>query len=280
MRKALSGLLSGLGMAMDESVSTNCKLPPGMRPGVLETTGVSSQARSAAGGKSLNGRSWMMKIILSIAVTVAIATGPAWAEDLEPPWWRNEPGTTYQRWEFMNPGQSPPPDDGWAVDSSGQHVPVLLSTRIEWIDPAPGWDYMTFYEGAEGVWPLSGWMEVVVDNWPEPNPKKLIRVQLTWSPMDETMYPNPYPMFTNIIPPPVDPPGVELIHESPVSAMWMHSVYAWELDENPMDEWFTITGDIFVDELVIDTWCVPEPATMGLLALGGLAMLRRRRRRA
>ena len=41
---------------------------------------------------------------------------------------------------------------------------------------------------------------------------------------------------------------------------------------------FTIGGDVFVDQLVVDTICIPEPATMSLLALGGLALLRRKRR--
>jgi len=33
-----------------------------------------------------------------------------------------------------------------------------------------------------------------------------------------------------------------------------------------------------VDQLVIDTRCAPEPATMALLGLGGLGMLFRRKR--
>ena len=33
----------------------------------------------------------------------------------------------------------------------------------------------------------------------------------------------------------------------------------------------------YIDELVIDTICVPEPATIFLLGLGGMALLRKRR---
>jgi hypothetical protein len=40
-------------------------------------------------------------------------------------------------------------------------------------------------------------------------------------------------------------------------------------------EVFLIEGDIEVDEIVIDTWCILEPATLALLLLGGFALLRR-----
>ena len=53
--------------------------------------------------------------------------------------------------------------------------------------------------------------------------------------------------------------------------------YTWEIYPNPIDEMFTIGGNIDVDGIIVDTWCIPEPATLGLLLLGGLAMLRRRR---
>ena len=59
---------------------------------------------------------------------------------------------------------------------------------------------------------------------------------------------------------------------------WYESTYTWEIYPNPFDEWFTIAGDILVDEIVIDTWCIPEPATLALLLIGGLALLRRRRK--
>ena len=41
---------------------------------------------------------------------------------------------------------------------------------------------------------------------------------------------------------------------------------------------FAFDGPVFIDEIYIGTYCTPEPATLSLLALGGLAMIRRRRR--
>jgi len=38
-------------------------------------------------------------------------------------------------------------------------------------------------------------------------------------------------------------------------------------------------GGVFIDSIYVGTHCIPEPATLGLLAFGGVALLRRRRRR-
>ena len=56
----------------------------------------------------------------------------------------------------------------------------------------------------------------------------------------------------------------------------------WQITPNPLYETVDITfsapaGDtVFINNLHIATECVPEPATFSLLALGALALLRRR----
>jgi len=60
-------------------------------------------------------------------------------------------------------------------------------------------------------------------------------------------------------------------------------LYTWELDFQPNEEYlvfsstdfYHLTGD--VKDFNIATECIPEPATLGLLALGGVALIRRRR---
>jgi hypothetical protein len=49
-----------------------------------------------------------------------------------------------------------------------------------------------------------------------------------------------------------------------------HSVYHIDLHPNPSSEIIHIRGGINVDELVVDTYCVPEPAAWFLLLTGGL----------
>ncbi len=54
-----------------------------------------------------------------------------------------------------------------------------------------------------------------------------------------------------------------------------------EIGPNPEGEWLTfwLVNSTNIEEIVVDTICMPEPASMGLMALGGLAFLVRRRRR-
>ena len=64
----------------------------------------------------------------------------------------------------------------------------------------------------------------------------------------------------------------------PEGTNWIHSAFSMRIYPNPSFEIVRIDGGIMVDEVVIDTICVPEPRTLGLLGLGVLTSVFRRRR--
>jgi hypothetical protein len=73
----------------------------------------------------------------------------------------------------------------------------------------------------------------------------------------------------------------ELIDQQLLTDGWIHEVWAITLDLNPYAEWFEFgyAEGVIIDQIIIETLCyVPEPATMVLLGLGSLMMIRRKKR--
>ena len=202
-------------------------------------------------------------VILCVAVLLVSST-TVFSEDRLPPGWRGLPGTTLQVWEFDDDNTTPAPDSVYNPYDNGPFLQV--DTPYSW-----------FSETGDPVrdgWAL-GELDIYIPNDPEPRPEKRMRIQLTWKVGD-----NPS-LFTADMP---------VIGVTPFLDMTMTVVesiqlgYGWEtlvldvvMHPNPPEEWVTIKGNILVDELVIDTYCVPEPMTMALLGFGGLVLYRRRR---
>ena len=196
--------------------------------------------------------------VLGVVLLVGSLVGPAWADDVYPPPWRGAAGTTFGMWEFSTNNPNPTPEPGylypWGLPTT-QVTPGLFQS---WL---PDWN------GRTGVWPLSGEIDVTIPNRPEASPDKYIWVQLTWA----QQAPNVFPVVSETR---FGVPST-IVHEIPLPNGWFHTTYQIHLQPNPDWEKILITGAVNVDEMVIDTIC-PEPGTLGLLVLGGLAVLRRR----
>jgi len=203
--------------------------------------------------------------LLVICLAVLLAAGSTGFANLVPPW-RGDEGSTYQPWDFSTDDRTPPPEEENVYNPYGNGPQLRVDTPYDWYE---------VIDSASGVWPLSGEIDVYIPNRQLPLDQKDIWIQLIWK--RANLDPDPFL------------PDEPIVGVTPFDSMtmsredlrgregWTHSQFKIEIHPNPDAEWITIKGDILVDQLIIETRCIPEPATVVLFGIGGLMTLRRRR---
>ena len=204
----------------------------------------------------------LVKISL-LAMFLFSVVNVSFAIDLEPAPYRGLPGSTVQGWEFESSDMYPLPDCG---DNPNGQAQAMVHGGYWDLSPDGGAWYDT---------PIEFYVPNT-DNT-DPDSWKEIRIQVT---------------LVNQIGFPIEPPFIDVFGSDGLPGMpvWEDfimlapdmAVYIqdWIIQPNPIEEYIFIDPVIFpgagISEVVIDTICIPEPATMLLLGLGGLLLRKRK----
>lgn len=212
----------------------------------------------------------MTRCIISLSLIAGLAS-PSLADDLTPPPWRFNPGSTVQHWDFSAGAGGGAPDA----------LPLNNSWGTPMLSPSLGSVFQSSFNGRNDVWSLSGQSALQFDipNTGNSAHQKELWLQVTYF----VPAPSPAPTYTVAS----ATTGPFTFISSQVTALpggWTHELTKWSTLVCPPFERISITPTlvgtvVFVDQVVVDTLCfpVPTPGVAGTLAMGGLVALRRRR---
>ena len=189
-----------------------------------------------------------------LAAFLCVLTGKIIADDIMPPEWRygDQDGKTFQAWEYLTPDIPALP----TVSSNvyGVATNMFISFYVHWTNGVTG---------PVGI-PVSGWATPImggefifeIENRPEPLEQKLIWLQITSTKVPGNITGSPE--LTNV---------VNIANIQRPQSPWYTYVYSAQIIPNPNHETINISFpvDTIVDEVVIDTWCLPEPMFMTVL---------------
>lgn len=242
-----------------------------------------------------------MKRIMVIPLCLCVFVGSVWADYNNPPGWENDPYFTHQSWSFSNatvPGEPMGADAGF-VNPSG--TPTLTFQGAQWVgnmgmifDPGT----FEFLGERSGGWQISGpqdhvpWISIQVPNIADPGMEKEVwfemtfrvnNMQLAASIVDQVSFDcyangiqdsdHKFRYFDQI----GGAFGVDLQQQ-----IWLRFEGKFAFTPQPGSELLILTGSlasgqsVVLDQMDVDTHCIPEPATLGLLGIGAIGWLRRR----
>jgi hypothetical protein len=213
------------------------------------------------------------------AGAIACWSAPALGHDLDPPpWERFVPFTTFQEWDFNQPGTIPPDGDApgnWYNEGKANDTPLATpGVDLVWHDIIMG-DLATRTGLYEGLGDGMSYIDFFVPNWIDEEPLKWIWIQI-----NGVWQPGSAPPFVQFI---TGEDSGNAVDGIPLEAFDFipgeHRTEWWEMRPNPDFETIRIylPDAAFVDQVVIDTISFPAPGAIGLLAVAGLAASRRRR---
>ena len=213
--------------------------------------------------------------ICIVCVMVLSATPALRADDFAPPAWvRGDPLTTAAEWEFTSAGLGPHAPDGGTVATIVGDAGGIPTASI--FGGGAG-SFPTWGPGdGDGEWFAAGTVAMFIDfdipNWIDTELVKFLRIQVTFA------GPTPFIAAISAFDPSVG--SVIIVPTGTTLHSPGHILFEYSLFPNPDIETFFLEVPVggSIDQVVVDTISIPEPATMGLLSIGGLALLLRRKK--
>lgn len=197
------------------------------------------------------------------------------------PSWRGEPGTYAVFWQDWPGSSGILGPDAYLAGGGGDGL--TLSPYAY----SPESNVLASWEGRSNVL-HADYISFVLDNYDDPKPYKVVRVQVTYH--SSGGVPDEFGVWSTHEGGEVYSQHEAVVVASIESEGWTTAAYEFTLEPNPLNEeimmgftWLGSAGasaSAYVDEAIVDTWCtdVPEPATLALLTIGALAILRRPKR--
>ncbi len=164
---------------------------------------------------------------------------------------------------------------------------VWWSANVSWYDTAPGWanhQGLLGIDNTQGDTDISGSITFHINNWDNQNPEKWV-----WDELDYCLLGGSTMLHRLYVQPPPSNVMVTKDRKLNLTSIGVGDPGFYEnldgtIKPNPAAEDIKIDffvpahGAAYIDSIEFATLCVPEPATMSLLALGGLALLGRKRK--
>ena len=244
----------------------------------------------------------MNRVVASLGVlSLLCMLAPAvWGDYSDPPDWGANPYYTHQSWEFHTDANPLAPDSTTHPVSNpngtpeGEMLEVTGQFTATWIDDVSAIPGGT---GRQGAWSFEALvpdgvyngLKFTIPNLESDSLKKQVWFQATLWTDNPRAGDNDQEVYAKIFDDgdsehPYVSRDIELLGDG-----WVHATYMFEIDPQPAFETLylgahLLQGErIVVDQVDVDTRCVPEPSSVVLLGMGAVALLaytwRKRRRR-
>ncbi|MBN2376805.1 MAG: PEP-CTERM sorting domain-containing protein [Sedimentisphaerales bacterium] len=216
--------------------------------------------------------------LMALSVGWLCGTVSAAISNDTPPAWRGDNNTTSQAWEFADSSNPAVEETGAPWDNPyGSPTASILQSGGGLVPPGdPDTKWMSAHPqfGSDqhfGVWRFYGndYLELVIPNDPVERTTKEIYLQLTYSA-------SAYPIFETT----PGFAGIELVSDYALDSNYDILTLLITIEPNPDSETIELRPNdctMYIDQIIVDTRCIPEPMSMVLLGLGAVALIRRRK---